>query len=146
MTWGHSTVADGWAGVSNPHPHSTPPLHTNMHKKYLKRLFFHFSTRSPRTGRLIDGQSPLKTCLSATKKTEFFFAMKWQKSFSTNQWTDQNKPYNFTHSSIHSSTHQSIHSSTLSLTHQLIHSSSHRLIHSSTDSSAHSSCHQSIHS
>ena len=46
VTRGHNIVADGWAGASNPHPHPNPhPTHTNIHKKYLKRLFFHFSTR-----------------------------------------------------------------------------------------------------
>ena len=35
---GLDIVADGWAGASNPHPHPT-------HKKYLKRLFSHNSTR-----------------------------------------------------------------------------------------------------
>ena len=40
VTRGHNIVADGWARESNPHP-----THTNIHKKYLKRLFFHFSTR-----------------------------------------------------------------------------------------------------
>ena len=36
---GHDIIAVGWAETSNPHP--TP---TNIHKKYLKHLFFHFST------------------------------------------------------------------------------------------------------
>ena len=38
---GHNIVADGWAGVSKPHPYSTPKP---ILKKYMKRLFFHFYT------------------------------------------------------------------------------------------------------
>ena len=37
MTRGHNIVADGWAGASNPHPHSKSPTH--MHKKDLERSF-----------------------------------------------------------------------------------------------------------
>ena len=49
VTRGHNIVADGWAGASNPYPHS------DIHKKYLKRSFFHFSTRSSRTNGRTDG-------------------------------------------------------------------------------------------
>ena len=52
MTQGHNIVADGWAGASNPQPNPNPhPSHTNIHKKYPKRLFFHFSTLSLWTDR-----------------------------------------------------------------------------------------------
>ena len=43
MTRGLNIIAYGWAGASNPHPHSNPhltPLHTVLHKKYLKRSYF----------------------------------------------------------------------------------------------------------
>ena len=55
VTRGHNIVADGWAGASNPHPHPMPPHQHTYPKKYLKRSFFHFSTRGLRT----DGQSLL---------------------------------------------------------------------------------------
>ena len=50
---GYNIVAEGWAGVSNPHPHPKP--NPNPHK-YLERLFFHVSTQSPWTDGWTDGQ------------------------------------------------------------------------------------------
>ena len=39
MTRGHNVVVDGWAGASNPHPNpNLHPPHTNIDKKYQKRL------------------------------------------------------------------------------------------------------------
>ena len=55
VTRGHNIVADGWAGASNPHPHPMPPHQHTYPKKYLKRSFFHFSTRGLRTDRRTDG-------------------------------------------------------------------------------------------
>ena len=71
---GHSIVLDGWAGASNPHPN---PQHTHKHIQIVIHLFFNFSTQTlPTDGqtdgqmdRQMDGQSPLYSCLSATKKT-----------------------------------------------------------------------------
>ena len=72
MTRGHSIVADWWAGASNAHPNLTP-----IHKKHLKCLFSHFSTRvhwptDQRMYRLMDWrtdrQSLLWSRVSATKK------------------------------------------------------------------------------
>ena len=44
MTRGHNTVADGWAGAANPHPHPTlhpTPLPTQTHtQKASKTLIF----------------------------------------------------------------------------------------------------------
>ena len=56
MTQGHNIVADGWAGASNPQPNPNPhPSHTNIHKKYPKRLFFHFLTQSLRIDQRSNG-------------------------------------------------------------------------------------------
>ena len=47
VTRGHNVVADGWAEAPKPYPHPNPhPPHTNIHKKYLKYLFFHFAIGS----------------------------------------------------------------------------------------------------
>ena len=55
VTQGHNIVADRWAGASNHHPHlMRPPPLTHIPIKHLKRLFFHFSTRSSRTDRRTD--------------------------------------------------------------------------------------------
>ena len=62
VTRGHNIVADGLAGASNPQPNPNPhPSHTNLHKKYPKRLFFHFSTRSLPTDRRTDGPTDQRT-------------------------------------------------------------------------------------
>ena len=40
VTRGHNTVADGWAGASNPHPHPNPhPTHKHT-QKVSKTLVF----------------------------------------------------------------------------------------------------------
>ena len=49
MTRGHNIVADGWAEAYDLHPYP------NMHKKFLKHTFFHFSTRPPQTDGQTDG-------------------------------------------------------------------------------------------
>ena len=68
VTQGHNIVADGWAGASNPQPNPNPhPSHTNIHKKYPKRLFFHFSTRSLPTDQRMDRQSLSQNFVRATK-------------------------------------------------------------------------------
>ena len=78
VTQGHNIVADGWAGASNPQPNPNPhPSHTNIHKKYPKRLFFHLSTQSLPTNKRTNGPTDrwtnkglLQSCVSATKNID----------------------------------------------------------------------------
>ena len=80
---GHNSVADGWAGASNPVPHlnHTPnPSSTHTHNtscSIINTRFSRFqlerdnlSVMDQRTDRPMEGQSLLQSCVSATKKSE----------------------------------------------------------------------------
>ena len=69
VTWGHSIVADGWAGASNPNCSSTPPF-TCLQIHTLKCAFLQLSIRAWRTNQRTDEASYRVACprLKITRK------------------------------------------------------------------------------
>ena len=75
VTRGHNTVADGWAGECNPHPHSHPP-HTNSHAQtiatavIIMRIFTLYNSLIME--RWTDGRTnrPTKVKVYVTKKNK----------------------------------------------------------------------------
>ena len=76
VTWVHTVVAEGWEGACNPHIHPCSPYtHSNQKQsqlQYQNCTFSHYSIWSSQmngpTDRWTDGQSLLRSCVSATKK------------------------------------------------------------------------------
>ena len=68
----------GGQGHLTPIHTRTHPQHSNIHKKYLKHLFSHFSTRWPTMDQRMNGQNLYESFVSATKDTvSLEIKMKW---------------------------------------------------------------------